>query len=87
MADVIRDCKAKAKAEAINRIGQFECRLSRMDGDGVMTLHRELEFERAFSDAVQSAIGAPSVRVDSIGAVFLSQINPFGNETTRKEED
>ena len=87
MADVIRGCKAKAMAAAIDRIGQFESRLSRMDGDGVMTLHRELEFERAFSDAVQSAIGAPSVRVDSIGAVFLSQINPFGNESTRKEED
>lgn len=86
LRDVISDCAARATESARNRIEQYESRLSRSCGDGALTLHRELEFERAFSDALQLAIHNPSVRIDSIGAVFLSPSNPFENEASREDD-
>jgi hypothetical protein len=51
MPDVIRESVAKAKAHATERIEQFESRLARISGDGAVTIHHELEFERAFRAA------------------------------------
>ncbi len=87
MPEVIRDCSAKVDAASALRIEQFESRLARTSGDGAVTLHRELEFERAFSVALKTAIERPSVRVDAMGAVFLSPHNPFANEALKEDDD
>jgi ATP-dependent helicase HepA len=87
MPDAIRVSVAKAKAHATERIEQFESRLARINGDGAITIHRELKFEHAFATALQTAICHASVRVDSMGAVFLSATNPFGDEPPREDNE
>lgn len=86
MPDSIRDSLATARIHSTERIEQFESRLARMSGGGTITIHRELQFEHAFATAIQSAICHPSVRVDSMGAVFLSATNPFADEPLREDE-
>lgn len=87
MPEVIRDCSARVDAASALRIEQFESRLARTSGDGAVALHRELEFERSFSLALKAAIERPSVRIDAMGAVFLSPNNPFENEPLKEDDD
>ena len=87
MPQLIQESLEKAVANAALRIEQFESRLVRTSGEGAISLHRELEFEHAFSDSLQSAIRHPSIRCDSIGALFLSRHNPFADEGRAEEDD
>lgn len=87
LPDRIRSLSEKADAASGSRIQQFESRLARLDGDEAASLHHELEFERAFAGALREAIERPALRVDSIGAVFLSNQNPFADEIEREDDD
>jgi ATP-dependent helicase HepA len=87
LPDRIRDMTANAETVSADRIEQFESRLARIDGEEAAALHHELEFERAFADALRAAIQQPAIRVDSIGAVFLSNQNPFAEEVEKEDED
>ena len=85
------DMTAKQKAQLAasrceSRIHLYQSRLSQLCGIGSSEVARDLEFESAFKTAIVEAIRNPSVRVDSIGAIFISPHNPF-NELRQNEFD
>jgi ATP-dependent helicase HepA len=56
---------------------QYRSRLAMADEDSKVSLESELAFERAFLDAQIESFRNPELRVDSVGAVFLSSQMPF----------
>jgi ATP-dependent helicase HepA len=68
---------------------QYQSRLTIARGNVAESLQRELGFEREFLRAQIEALSHPELRVDSVGAVFLSKQNPFVHEDhrRRREED
>jgi ATP-dependent helicase HepA len=75
---------AASQCEA--RIHLYQSRLSHSSGNLSEGITRDLEFESAFNTSLVEAIRKPSLRVDSIGAVFLSPNNPF-SELRQNELD
>lgn len=61
------------------RIESLESRRVLSSGTVADRLRTEIDFEQALSSAMQAGIRQPSTRLDSIGAIFLSQQNPFAN--------
>ena len=75
---------AASQCEA--RIHLYQSRLSHSSANLSEGITRDLEFESAFKTSLVEAIRNPSLRVDSIGAVFLSPHNPF-SELRQNELD
>jgi ATP-dependent helicase HepA len=59
------------------RIAQIESRLARLNGPAQHEEQRDMEEERSYFSCLHEAISAPSVRIDAVGAVFVSAKNPF----------
>jgi hypothetical protein len=76
--------EAQRKASQIQQ--QYRSRLAMATGESESSLELELAFEVAFFEAQVEAFRNPEVRVDSVGAVFLSNQVPF-TRTERNTED
>jgi ATP-dependent helicase HepA len=57
--------------------GQLEARIARLSGDARRAEEAELALQNAVDAALVRGIGAPSVKLDSAGAIFLSNRHPF----------
>ncbi|MDA1015951.1 MAG: protein DpdE, partial [Planctomycetota bacterium] len=66
-------CRQQARV----RCQSLESRRALSPEHAVEQLNREIAFEQILADAMGSGIQQPSIRLDSIGAVFLSNQNPF----------
>jgi ATP-dependent helicase HepA len=58
--------------------GQFEARIARLSGDARRAEQAELALQDAVDNALMCGIDTPIVRLDSVGAIFLSSRDPFG---------
>ncbi|MFN9374245.1 MAG: protein DpdE [Planctomycetaceae bacterium] len=70
-----RICREQASV----RCQSLESRRTLSSGQTALQLDREIEFERTLAVALQSGIQNPVLRLDSLGAVFLSNQNPFAS--------
>ena len=68
-----------------DRKEQFASRIARNSAEK-KSLLEEMEFEQAFHDTLIQSIQSPSIRVDSVGGIFLSNQNPFSDERPREED-
>lgn len=66
-------CRQQARV----RCESLESRRSLAPASAVDQLTCEIDFERSLAAAMERGIQNPSVRLDSVGAVFLSNQNPF----------
>lgn len=57
---------------------QFEARIARLSGDARRVEQAELVLQYEVDNALMQGIGAPDIRLDSAGAIFLSNSQPFG---------
>ena len=60
-----------------SRCETLESRRSLASGAVAAQLTREIDFERTVAVAMEQGIQHPVIRLDSVGAVFLSSQNPF----------
>ena len=59
-------------------LDQLKSRIISYKNADISSEKQQLAFEKSFSDALISGILNPSIRIDSVGAVFLSNNIPFG---------
>jgi ATP-dependent helicase HepA len=57
--------------------GQMEARISRLHGAAREAEEAEYLRQLALDDRLEAAFAAPSVRLDTIGAIFFANIDPF----------
>ena len=82
------ECVVEAKRLASQVQQQYRSRLAMADGNSKAALESELAFEQEFLDAQVESFRSPELRVDSVGAVFLSNQMPFVEpDTTFEDED
>ncbi len=62
------------------RLAQQESRVAHLSAALRKEENARLKIERSLSDAVEAGIRKPAVRLDSIGAVFVSSKDPFAAE-------
>lgn len=60
------------------KYGQFQARVARLSGNARSIEQAEMALQHEVDNALMQGIGAPNVRLDSVGAVFLSNNQPFG---------
>jgi len=81
------DCVSKATLSA-NRIQQqFQSRLALAVGELKVSLEAERQFESELLDAQKEAFRKPELRVDSVGAVFVSNQMPFRDWPSSEDEN
>jgi ATP-dependent helicase HepA len=81
-------CVAEAQRQASQIEQQYRSRLAMAVGESKSSLESELAFEGDFLGAQIEAFRNPEVRVDSVGAVFLSNQMPFNRiESDTEDED
>lgn len=56
---------------------QFEARIARLSGDARSVEQAELALQYEVDNALMQGIEAPDIRLDSVGAIFLSNREPF----------
>ena len=66
---------------ASENIDRLQTRLSQSQGTAPGREVEQLELEKALIAALEEGIRSPKIRLDSIGAVFLSTVDPFPDET------
>lgn len=71
------ECVTEAKNLASLVQQQYKSRLAMAEGDSKSLLESELAFEMDFLSAQIESFRNPEVRIDSVGAVFLSSKMPF----------
>jgi hypothetical protein len=82
------ECVAEAERRANHIQQQYRSRIALAVGDARVSLESEFAFEQAFLAAQIESFRNPEVRVDSVGAVFLSNQMPFsGLENEIEDED
>jgi ATP-dependent helicase HepA len=59
--------------------GQMEARIARLRGAARAAEQQEFARQQALDMRLEDAVRAPVVRLDAIGAMFLSKTNPFGS--------
>ncbi len=84
LPELCNRCVEDAKENAYRVDQQFRSRMSMASGELLASLRKEQQFERAFLDAQIESFNRPALRVDSIGAVFLSSLNPFSDENMNR---
>jgi ATP-dependent helicase HepA len=72
-----KDCVAEARERADQVTQQYRSRLAMAKGEISTSLVADLQFEEAFRDAQIESFENPELRVDSVGALFLSRQVPF----------
>lgn len=78
------ECIEKATAQASQIQQQFRSRLAMANGKAKASLESDLEFEAELREAQVEAFSNPDLRVDSVGAIFVSNRMPF---VERRDED
>lgn len=81
------DCLATATHHANQVHQQFRSRLAMANGETKSSLERELQFEKELLEAQTEAFRRPDLRVDSVGAIFLSNRMPFIEHDEGEDED
>ena len=82
------ECVAEAERRASRIQQQYRSRIALAVGDSRVSLESEFAFEQAFLAAQIESFRNPEVRVDSVGAVFLSNQMPFsGIDNEIEDED
>lgn len=81
LSDWSNDCIERAKSQAEKVAQQYRTRMAMADGELLRSLGSDLDFERQFLAAQIESFRNPELRVDSVGAIFLSAQMPV----TRKE--
>lgn len=74
-------CRQQAQV----RCESLESRRSSAPASAVAQLTGEIDFERSLAAAMERGILHPSIRLDSVGAVFLSSQNPFAGMPDRND--
>jgi ATP-dependent helicase HepA len=81
------DCVEKAEKQG-NRIQQqFRSRLAMANGEAKSSLEKDLQFEKELLHVQVEAFMNPDLRVDSIGAIFVSNRMPFDEIEEREDDD
>jgi ATP-dependent helicase HepA len=79
--DAVRIAIKRSNDNAIamreKRIAQLQIRMSRAQGKALDAEKAILAVEEQLWESLIAGIGAPSLKLDSIGAIFLSNQNPF----------
>lgn len=68
---------ASLRHQHATRVAQIESRLTRLTGAAQQTEKRYLDEEEVLFARLHGAIRAPSIRIDTVGAIFLSASAPF----------
>ena len=80
-------CITQAQEHASQVHQQYRSRIGMANGKIKQSLEFELSFEVAFLEAQVEAFRNPEVRIDSVGAVFLSNRIPFAANSRSVEEE
>ena len=80
------DCVEKAEKQGSHIQQQYRSRLAMANGEAKSPLEKDLQFEEELLLAQVEAFMNPDLRVDSVGAIFLSKRMPF-NEIEEGEDD
>jgi len=70
-------CEQVARHRASHLFQQYLSRISMANESQSVSLQDDLKFERAFINAQSLAFRQPVLKVDSLGAIFMSPIMPF----------
>ena len=70
----------RARRRANENIDRLETRLARSQSADISREVEQLELEKALISALEEGIRTPKIRLDSIGAIFLSTVDPFVDE-------
>ena len=79
-------CVQQSEKSAILVQQQYHTRLALAVGDSRTSLENEKVFEKAFTDAQIMSFRNPEVRVDSVGAIFISNQMPFIDNEKNSED-
>ncbi|EAQ80585.1 protein DpdE [Blastopirellula marina] len=82
----IKETVSRAQRMFALRRDQFQSRIVRSTREREV-LVSEMSFEKAFHEALIRSIESPSIRVDSAGGIFLSNVNPFADERPREDDE
>lgn len=77
LLELTRSCAERARRLANVRQEQMKSRLAQLKGPFAAADEQELERDNRLSAALEQGILRPSIRLDSLGAIFLSTTNPF----------
>lgn len=81
------DCVEKAEKQGNLVQQQFRSRLAMANGEVKTSLKNDLQFEEDLLLAQVEAFLNPDLRVDSVGAIFLSNRMPFDEIEEREDDD
>lgn len=81
------DCVEKAEKQGSHILQQFRSRLAMANGEAKSSLEKDLQFEKELLLAQVEAFMNPDLRVDSVGAIFLSNRMPFDKIEEREDDD
>lgn len=77
LAKSLLDCREKANRQGNQIQQQFRSRLAIAIGEDKSSLEKDLQFENELLQEQMKALTEPDMRVDSVGAIFLSKSMPF----------
>ncbi len=81
------DCVEKVEKQGNQIQQQFRSRLAMANGEAKSSLDKDLQFEKELLIAQVEAFMNPDLRVDSVGAIFLSNRMPFDEVEEREDDD
>lgn len=81
------DCVSLATRQAEQIQQQFRSRLAMANGETKSSLEQERRYESQLLDAQTESFRCPELRVDSVGAIFVSNRMPFLERDERHEDD
>jgi ATP-dependent helicase HepA len=81
------DCVEKAEKQGRQIQRQFRSRLAMANGEAKSSLEKDLQFEGELLLAQNEAFINPDLRIDSVGAIFLSNHMPFDEIEEREDDD
>ncbi len=81
------DCVEKVERQGNKIQQQFRSRLAMANGEAKSSLEKDLQFEEELLTAQVEAFMNPDLRVDSVGAIFLSNRMPFDEIEEREDND
>ncbi len=80
LTDLTAKQAAKASREAALRHAQLESRLTYLAADQRKGEKAQLALDKKLSEALIEGILTPAIRLDAIGAVFVSKQDPFAEK-------
>lgn len=77
----------RLRKRASVKSGQLESRLQHLAGIAADALRKEIDFEQRLAEAIEAGLAAPTIHLDSLGAIVLARNNPFVNTLTSDADD